>query len=327
MIDNRTAPYAALVLRVSLGVMYIAHSLVLKHFTYTLPGTAQFFESLGLPAALAYVVLLCLVVRRAWRALSSSSRWLVGAAAGTLAYFAQQQVLFPIADFDVVAWLVAGVVVASSRPPAPARRIPAITVALTALAVVAGVAGALDIAADRRAAAALEGDGDPLAAANLRPDAVRYRLVASRAFEREGRRGDALAQLDRADDLSPRDPVVRREQGRLLLDRARSTSIPADIEVAVRFLAGLAAGDPNNAETQLRLGLARALAGDERGAETAWLRAERLAPSSAAASTNLAVAYARAGRTSEARAAAERALVRDPDEPRAAAVLAELDGT
>ena len=55
MIDNRSAPYAALVLRVSLGLMYIAHSLVLKHFTYTLPGTAQFFESIGLPAALAYL--------------------------------------------------------------------------------------------------------------------------------------------------------------------------------------------------------------------------------------------------------------------------------
>ena len=55
MIDNRTAPYAALVLRVSLGVMYIAHSLVLKHFTYTLPGTAQFFESIGLPGPLAYL--------------------------------------------------------------------------------------------------------------------------------------------------------------------------------------------------------------------------------------------------------------------------------
>ena len=55
MIDNRTAPYAALALRVSLGVMYIAHSLVLKHFTFTLPGTAQFFESLGLPGVLAYL--------------------------------------------------------------------------------------------------------------------------------------------------------------------------------------------------------------------------------------------------------------------------------
>jgi putative oxidoreductase len=54
MVDNRTAPYAATVLRVSLGAMYIAHSLILKHFMYTLPGTAQFFQSLGLPGALAY---------------------------------------------------------------------------------------------------------------------------------------------------------------------------------------------------------------------------------------------------------------------------------
>ena len=55
MIDSRTAPYAALVLRVTLGVMFIAHSLILKYFVFTLPGTAQFFESLGLPGALAYV--------------------------------------------------------------------------------------------------------------------------------------------------------------------------------------------------------------------------------------------------------------------------------
>ena len=55
MIDNRTAPYAALVLRVTLGVMFIAHSLILKYFVFTLPGTAQFFQSLGLPGALAYV--------------------------------------------------------------------------------------------------------------------------------------------------------------------------------------------------------------------------------------------------------------------------------
>lgn len=46
----------ALLLRVSLGVMYIAHSLVLKYFAYTLAGTAEFFASLGLPPVLAYVV-------------------------------------------------------------------------------------------------------------------------------------------------------------------------------------------------------------------------------------------------------------------------------
>ncbi len=32
--------------------MSIAHSLILKYFVFTLPGTAQFFASLGLPAAL-----------------------------------------------------------------------------------------------------------------------------------------------------------------------------------------------------------------------------------------------------------------------------------
>ena len=55
MIDARTAPYAALLLRVTLGVMFIAHSLILKYFVFTLPGTAQYFESLGLPGALAYL--------------------------------------------------------------------------------------------------------------------------------------------------------------------------------------------------------------------------------------------------------------------------------
>lgn len=53
MIDLRTAPYAATLLRVTLGVMFIAHAL-LKYFVFTLPGTAQFFQSLGLPGALGY---------------------------------------------------------------------------------------------------------------------------------------------------------------------------------------------------------------------------------------------------------------------------------
>jgi len=54
MNDSRNSDYAALVLRVSLGVMFIAHAL-LKYFVFTLPGTAQFFASLGLPGVLGYV--------------------------------------------------------------------------------------------------------------------------------------------------------------------------------------------------------------------------------------------------------------------------------
>jgi len=53
MIDPRTTPYAALVLRAALGAMFIAHAL-LKYAVFTLPGTVQFFVSLGLPGVLAY---------------------------------------------------------------------------------------------------------------------------------------------------------------------------------------------------------------------------------------------------------------------------------
>ena len=56
MQDAALSAYGALVLRLALGVMYLTHSVVLKWLTFTLPGTAQFFESIGLPGVLAYVV-------------------------------------------------------------------------------------------------------------------------------------------------------------------------------------------------------------------------------------------------------------------------------
>ncbi|HXX85247.1 MAG TPA: DoxX family protein [Casimicrobiaceae bacterium] len=42
-------------LRTGLGTMFIAHAL-LKYYVFTLPGTAQFFQSIGLPGALGYAV-------------------------------------------------------------------------------------------------------------------------------------------------------------------------------------------------------------------------------------------------------------------------------
>ena len=61
MIDTRTAPYAALALRVSLGVLFLAH-VWLKIFVFTPAGTAGFFGSIGLPPALAYVTILAELV-------------------------------------------------------------------------------------------------------------------------------------------------------------------------------------------------------------------------------------------------------------------------
>jgi putative oxidoreductase len=78
MIDSRTAPYAALVLRVALGVMFIAHAL-LKYYVFTLPGTAQFFQSLGLPGALAYLTFWAELVGGALILAGVYSRWVSAA--------------------------------------------------------------------------------------------------------------------------------------------------------------------------------------------------------------------------------------------------------
>ena len=45
MNSNRSPDLAATILRLALGVLYLAHSLQ-KIFVFTLPGTAHFFESL-----------------------------------------------------------------------------------------------------------------------------------------------------------------------------------------------------------------------------------------------------------------------------------------
>lgn len=56
-IDARTAPYAALILRVTLGIAFLAHA-GLKIFVFTVPGTVAFFESIGYPGFFAYLVIL-----------------------------------------------------------------------------------------------------------------------------------------------------------------------------------------------------------------------------------------------------------------------------
>lgn len=85
--DTTPADWGAALLRVSLGIMFLAHSVVLKLLTYGLPGTARFFEGAGLPGWLAYLtfaceaaggVLLVLGVQARWVALALSP-FLVGA--------------------------------------------------------------------------------------------------------------------------------------------------------------------------------------------------------------------------------------------------------
>jgi putative oxidoreductase len=78
MIDPRTASFAALLLRVALGTMFIAHAL-LKYYVFTLPGTVKFFESIGLPGPLAYATFFAELIGGALILVGLATRWVSAA--------------------------------------------------------------------------------------------------------------------------------------------------------------------------------------------------------------------------------------------------------
>ena len=55
MNTEQNTAYAALILRLSLGVMLLAHA-YLKVMVFSVPGTVQFFSSVGFPGWMAYPV-------------------------------------------------------------------------------------------------------------------------------------------------------------------------------------------------------------------------------------------------------------------------------
>ncbi len=57
MIDTRLAPYGIFLLRVSLGVMFVAHAL-LKYLVFTMDGFEAFLGKVGFPAFLAWPIFL-----------------------------------------------------------------------------------------------------------------------------------------------------------------------------------------------------------------------------------------------------------------------------
>lgn len=57
MTASTQTDYAAAALRIASGVLFLAHGLT-KVFVFTIPGTVGFFDSMGLPAILAYLTIL-----------------------------------------------------------------------------------------------------------------------------------------------------------------------------------------------------------------------------------------------------------------------------
>jgi putative oxidoreductase len=74
MNSTRNADYAALLLRLALGVMFLAHGL-LKVFVFTLPGTVQFFEQIGFPGIFAYAVTMMEIGGGALLIAGIATRW------------------------------------------------------------------------------------------------------------------------------------------------------------------------------------------------------------------------------------------------------------
>lgn len=68
------AGYAALLLRVAMGILFLAHAGV-KLAVFTPAGTAQFFESVGLPGALAYAVIAAELIGGVALLLGVWTRW------------------------------------------------------------------------------------------------------------------------------------------------------------------------------------------------------------------------------------------------------------
>lgn len=279
----------------------------------------------GLAAGLVYAALLVLVGIALVRALGEGGRLRAGLAAGVLAYLAQQQLLFPLAELDPLAWLLAGAVVAwrpapRRAPPrrttdegAPGGRRPRVSrnrgwrqvrrgggVFVAGLAAVALVGGALGIVADRldrraltdiahgRSTDAVQAASD---AVRRRPDVLSARLVLARAHQATGTLSGvdaALAEVARALDLSPLDPLALQERGLLLNRRAAITGDGRDVDAALAEWRHLTDVDPVNARWQLELGRAAAAAGDVELARSAWTSAADLAPDDPTPATLLA---------------------------------------
>ena len=74
MTTNQQHDMAALILRLALGVMFIAHAL-LKVMVFTMPGTAGFFASVGFAGWMAYPVVAMEFTGGILLLLGIASRW------------------------------------------------------------------------------------------------------------------------------------------------------------------------------------------------------------------------------------------------------------
>lgn len=310
----------------------------------------------GLVGVLALGGLLVAITRRVVQRLGDQAI-ARAIAAGLVAYLVHLLFAFGEATLDPLVWLLAGLLVAALPAPEaddepvgdqPAR-MPAWTVGVLGAVAVAGLLwGAGDLVADVRLARAIDQDaaGDRLGAlatlegaGTTAPGRFDLWQVRSRVAQRlltggsptsgtpDPRRdgtaaaallADALADLDRAEQIAPGDPD-------LLLDRAALLDAAGRHADAQRAFERVLDGPyPSSSRAQLGLGTAAIARGDAERAIAAWERAATLDPDDTRALDNLGTLHLQSGRTDEAVDAYRRALARDPNDGIARQALTEL---
>lgn len=264
----------------------------------------------GVPAAVLYVALTGVVLVSAVRARREANLVVVGAAAALVGYAVQQLVLFPVAEVDPIAWLLAGVVVgAGAARPGPRAASTGTgsgrwsTRFLRAGALAAAIAllvlGALDVAADRHLATAAreQASGDHLAAlaaadaaTALRPDSIDTWLAAAGIAAAGESLVDVDAALDRVDAglaRSPLDPALADRRSGLLVERGLRSQLTSDLDAAQQAVDARLAVDGANPAHHRRLGLMLLARGDVAPAVNSLERTLELDPDDPVASAAL----------------------------------------
>lgn len=297
----------------------------------------------GIPGLLLYLALMVLLGVGLHRALrDGANRWRLGVAAGILAYGVQELFLFPVATLEPAVWLLAGLVMVHTSTDDELVTIKAPRIAqaaLAGLAVVVLFGGVRDVLADqdvKKALVALDAGQttrsrtEAARAVALAPGDIDTRITAAQADSSPSLDPDvaaALKQVDAAERVTPRDPVVADLKADLLVQEATDAPSASDWAQARRFVAAAVADDPLNPDLLLQLGLVDAASNDAPGAIVAWTDAAGLDPQSAAPRANLAALYLKQGRTQLARTTATEALALDPLDATARTVMAKLAGT
>lgn len=218
----------------------------------------------GIVAGVAYLALIGSVAVATWRRQRVAGQvdpMVVAAGAGAVGVFAAGLVAFPVPEVDAVAWLFAGLALATPRglgPGTASRPAWALRVVAAAAVVVAVGAGATDVVADHHMGDALMAAADGRTAAahtaaqravDLRPDLVDAHYVAASAAAT----GPTILDLDRALDAVetglarfPSDPALRDLHVTLLVDRAVRSELGSDVTAAVRALEDLERTDPTS---------------------------------------------------------------------------------